>query len=204
MSFSTQLVGFVKRNLILKYRYKFQTLPELYYPAIMLSVLIVFYYTFKPASYGPVEYTPQYMNNLSQRINYRVFMSPNNLNTSRVGEELAKSRFLVEYFDTAELMKSEYLNRTSNLTSTGNASLLLNRYFGVEWTSFPYEYKIYNQWTNGLFQNNKVLITGNGQLCRDPSDLDYSTCGGNYLAFNGFSFLQNQLNLAIKKVDKIV
>lgn len=196
MSFLSQLLGFIKRNLILKYRNKFQTFPEIYNPIVILIVLIIFNISFKPVNYDPIQYAAEDLS-FSLIYNYYVFIYPNNGNTTIVGNELAKSIFIVKYFGSIDDMKSEYLNRTANGST-------FNRIFGIEFSDmnqFPYQYKMYNQWDDSLFQNQKVLTSANGNLCRNKTDYTYQTCAGNTLVYNGFSYLQSKLNLAIKKVN---
>lgn len=195
MSFISQLLGFLKRNLILKYRNKFQTFPEIYNPITILIVLVIFNYTFKPVKYSPVEYPAQDLA-LSSIVNYNVFIYPANANTTYIGNQLTMSRFFVRYFASVNDMKATYLNLTKN-------SSMFDTYYGIEFFSSSAQspsYKLYTLWDQNVFTNKKVVTTANGNICREQTTYSYPSCAGNVFFYNGLSYLQNKLNLAIKKV----
>lgn len=200
MSFFTQLRGFFKRNLLLKYRNKFQTFPEIYNPITILVVLIVFNYSFKPTNYEPVTYEPSDFSRQGYLYNFYVLISPNNEDTRKIGALLktAIGDSNLQYFNDTDSMKKYY---KSNI----DKAAILDRYFGVVFdnATFPYGYTIYNKWDNSLFQNTKVITFGNGLACRDilkSNKSDYLSCAGNLLANEGFSYFQSVLNNAIKQV----
>lgn len=198
MSFLSQLLGFLKRNVILKYRNKFQTLPEIYNPVTILGVLVLFNYLFRPVKYEAVKsYAPE---NLTLAYNkYHAFIYPKNLNTTAVGDQLAVDRFDVVYFNSLADMKATYLNLTVNQSVYWASDI----YFGIEFLSnsmLNASYKLYTNWDQSVFTNSKVLTTGNGKVCRNASSYSYKSCAGNLFVYNGLSYLQSRLNLAIKRV----
>lgn len=202
MSFTSQLFGFLKRNWILKYRNKFQTLPEIYNPITILAVLVLFNYLLRPVKYDAIKsYEPK---NISLDVfsNYHAFIYPKNVNTTAIGNQLAQIRGLdVAYFDSLADMKARYLNLSANQSSLFREDI----YIGVEFfSSSPASpsYKLYTNWEQSVFTNTKVLTTANGKVCRNASSYAYRACAGNLFVYNGLCFLQNQLNIAIKKVYK--
>lgn len=206
-SFFSQLSGFLKRNVILKYRNKFQTLPEIYNPITILVVLVLFNYLFRPQKFDAVaSYAPENIS-LSSLTNYHVFIYPNNVNTTQIGSLLLhgtqnnqqSSTIEVVYFDSLAAMKERYLNLSANQTSLWRQDI----YFGVEFYSASTEkpsYKLYTNWEQSVFTNNRVVTTANGKVCRNASLLSYKTCAGNLFVYNGLTYFQAKLNAAIKMV----
>lgn len=201
MSFFSQLFGFLKRNVILKYRNKFQTLPEIYNPITILIVLVLFNYLFRPQKFDAVNsYAPENLT-LSALNNYHLFVYPNNVNTTTIGSILLTStpQLNIVYFDSLALMKERYLNMSVNKSAVWRQDV----YLGVEFYSASREspsYKLYTDWEQSVFTNTKVVTTGNGKVCRNASQFSYRICAGNLFVYNGLSYLQASLNAAIKKV----
>jgi hypothetical protein len=102
----------------------------------------------------------------------------------------------VSYYNNTDSMKTFYRIRKDQ------SSLFYDRYFGVEFQSFPNVYTAYNEWNNQLFENDKVITFGSGQACRVSWNLTQvdQSCAGNILVYNGFAYFQYRLNLAIKQV----
>jgi hypothetical protein len=194
MSFKSQLFGFMKRNYKLKIRNKFQTLSEIYNMSIILAILVMFSYLFKSKVLEPVNYDAIPINN--SRTSVDVYITPNNQNTLKIGTmiKINYSNYLIKYFDNSNQMIEAYNNRSS--TSFTNC-------FGIEFTndSFPYQYKLYNNWDDSLFSNSKVNIFADSRECRKDLIVSSGNCAGNKIIFNGLALLQYNIDLAIKNVN---
>lgn len=197
MSFKTQLFAFLKRNYILKYRNKFQTLPEIYHPLSILAVLVLFNYLFSTEKFDPVQYAPETLGRTYLTINAYIY--PNTSETQSIARliKLNYYNIVTRFYNDTDQMKNSYLNISSK-------DSFINRHFGVEFSNrnFPFEYKIYSKYDDYLFKNNKVVLKGNGKECRKISNSSfqsaYESCAGNKLVYNGFANLQYNLNSAIR------
>jgi hypothetical protein len=194
MSFKSQLLGFVKRNIKLKIRNKLQTTSELYNISIILAVLVFFNYFFKPEVLIPVSYKSQYLPTTS---GLNVFIAPNNEKIKNISDMMSSSNprtFSIRYFNSAIEMKEAYANQSYNATSC----------FGIEFNDdpkiFPYEYKLFTSSEKELFSDTKANIIKDSRTSRNDELGIWKTTFGNQLVFNGLSFLQYSLDSAIKNV----
>lgn len=200
MSFQSQLIGFLKRNLKLKLRNKFQIFPELYNPFSILLVLILFNFIFKSENYGPEQYEPENFESFSI-YTMRLYFYPDTNLTRTIANSMRLEKFNVKrkFFSEISKMKSEYLTDSFNRS-------VFDIFYGIEFSpeNLPYEYKIYNAYDEKFFKGNKVILTANGKECRKNGSFlltaFYKECAGNTMRYNGFAELQFNLDRAIKKV----
>ncbi len=202
MSFKSQLLGFLKRNLILKYRNKGQLFSEIYNPTIILIILVLFNSFFKSEVLPSEKNAPEiFQKNIFIE---NIYVYPND---ARVKDFLAYikddgSFYSTTFFDKLDDMKNAYLLSADNTYGT---------YWGIEFANSTetnsIEYKLYFKWDDSLITNNNIKLMDNGKICRrnktDALTLQsYYNCAGNKLVYNGFSRLQRNLDYSIKKVNK--
>jgi hypothetical protein len=195
MSYSSQLQGFLKRNFLLKYRNKFQTFMEIYNPLAILGVLIIFSFAFKSEKFQAQDFKEE--NITSPLLGLELYISPDSLETREIAGKI-KYINSVRYFNNTDEMKRNY-----TLTADGDT---LRTHIGVSFNQnrFPYEYKLFSKWDDELFGKKKAQLLTDSRRCRkNLTDLlnDYQTCAGNKLLYNGFAYLQYNLDLAIKSVN---
>lgn len=198
--FTSQLYGFLKRNLKLKYRNKMQTLPEIYNPVTILAILILFSFLFKSENLPATEYKPEY---LGSNALVKILIYPDNNNTQFIGDLVKKNGLFsfnaIKYFNSTDYMKKFYLNQSD---------LQVYDYIGIEFsdTNFPYLYKLYTKWDDALFNYKSAKLTADGRVCQiNTTDFlnVYENCAGNKLVYNGLSYIQSVLDASIKSVSRI-
>ena len=201
MSFKSQLIGFLKRNLILKLRNKGQLFSEIYNPTIILIILVLFNSFFKSDVLTTEKYAPETFQGSFFIEN--IFVYPNDAKTQnflRFIMDDGRSYYNVTYFDKLNDMKDAYLSSSDNTYAT---------YWGIEFSnsSGPNSivYTLYIKWDDSIISDNQIKLKDNGKVCRlnktDVLNLNsYRTCAGNKFVYNGFSLLQRNLDYSIKKV----
>jgi hypothetical protein len=203
MSYKSQLIGFIKRNYILKRRNKFQTMPEIVNP-IMLVAFLILINTILPtnkyeaATFALEKFPPETY--LFSKV--RIYLQPDNNETRRIGSFIKteyKNTIIIVYFNNTNDLFQRYLDDAKN-------SSMFDTYLGVEisQSNFPFEYTIYHPWDTMLFENKAVKLTVDSRTCRKDSKSvlnEYDGCGGNKFVYRGLSKLQYILNRAIKTVS---
>lgn len=200
MGFKSQLFGFIKRNFILKYRNKLQTWPELYTPILILLTLVLFNYVFTNERLSQEQFKAEpFPLNISLPLSSYLYISPNNTQTRTIGSLINNHlKFHYnKYSNNSKLLKDKYASDSANYKR-----MLA---FGIDFSSknFPFQYTIYSQWNNDLFDGNKVRLFANSDSCRKNSSeifkLGYTKCAGNKYVFNGLSTLKFYIDYVIKK-----
>ena len=199
MSFKSQLIGFLKRNLILKYRNKSQLFQEIYNPSIILIILVVFNSLFKSEVLPSENYG---QNKLMPKGRENIYVFPDDTETRKIFQYIGDNDgiYTMQFFGNLTEMKNSYLKAADNSSDT---------FWGIEIlykSSSVVNYKIYHRWDDSLIDNNKIKLYGNGKECRlnktDPLTLStYYSCSGNKLVYNGFSLLQSSFDYSIKMVN---
>jgi hypothetical protein len=196
MSYSSQLQGFLKRNFILKYRNKFQTVMEIYNPLAILAILILFSFIFKSERFEAEDFNVE--NITTPFLGLELYISPDRIGAREI---TAKIKYInsVKYFNSTDEMKRNY-------TESADADRL-RTHIGVAFNQnhFPFEYKLFTQWDDELFSRKKAQLVSDSRRCRKnlTSILnDYRSCAGNKLLYNGLAYFQYNLDLAIKIVIK--
>jgi len=196
MSYSSQLRGFLKRNFLLKYRNKYQTLMEIYNPLAILAILILFSFVFKSERFEAEDYKPQ--NISSPLLDIELYTCPDTIGARKIVAQI-KNIYTVKFFNNTDEMKKNY---------TESAQVdRFRTHIGVEFNqnSFPNEYKLYSQWDDEFFSRKKAQLLFDSRRCRKNTTNilnDYRECAGNKLLYNGFAYFQYNLDLAIKTVTK--
>jgi hypothetical protein len=200
MSFKSQLIGFLKRNLILKLRNKGQLFSEIYNPTIILIILVLFNSLFKSDILKSEKYAPETFQ--GSIFTENIFVYPNDSKTQNLLRFIVDdgSYYKITYFDKLDDMKDAYLSSSDNTYAT---------YWGIEFSnlSLPNSivYTLYIKWDDSIISNNQIKLTDNGKVCRlNKTDVlslnSYRTCAGNKFVYNGLSLLQRNLDYSIKKV----
>jgi len=165
----SELLGFTKRNFLLKYRNKSQLFPELALPLIVLLFITAGNYAFTQEFHKEGYFLPEQNHLIGNRI---------------------KVAF-VKYYHTTEQMKQEYIrdNEGQNYNSQS---------FGIKFVdhNFPLEYTIFKAWSIELFFKNSVkLFELSYAFNKESTDIlnKYTECAGNRM-----SALKNYTDLAVK------
>ena len=197
MTFFSQILGFIKRNFLLKVRNKVQTVPEIYNPLTLLAVLVLFNYILPSERFDAVTPTAEIFPN-NAYIMSQGYIVPDTPETRSIGQQLMQVKYLfknIMYFNNTDDMKAVYLNQSKYSDN-----------FGIEFAKdkFPYEYTIFTKWDTQLFSSKGVNLFTNGNLCRPNKSYNfqnYKECGGNRVVYNGLTTLQYSLDKIIKSVS---
>jgi hypothetical protein len=193
MGFSSQFRGFLKRNFLIKYRNKTQTLTEIITIIIVLVILIFFDRYFKARKYDVVKYDPVSIG--QDFVSLNIFMMPDTSLIHKIGDYLRRNNSKIgqiTYFNNKTEMEDYYLKTGTDGT------------FGVHFTGKDLTtYTIYTKWEDALFNDTNVMLTTDSRDCRIRNATTFNffeNCAGNKLVYNGFTFLQYHLNFNIIKV----
>ncbi|CAF0971462.1 unnamed protein product, partial [Brachionus calyciflorus] len=186
-----QLKGFFKRNVKLRVRNKLQLVFEIYQQIIILSVLIIYNYAFVSEKLPSEKYNPESLRD--SLLSKNLFIYPDNSQTRLLGNYLQFEIFSLKlkFFNDTKQMKEFYLNFNEKSVSYIET-------FGLEFTRFPTEYKIYHKYDEILFAGNKINYFADSRDCRNGT-FTYSICAGNKIVYNGLAYLQYKLDASIKK-----
>ncbi|CAF1026053.1 unnamed protein product [Brachionus calyciflorus] len=187
-----QLKGFFKRNLKLRLRNKLLLGFEIYQQAVILLVLIIYNYAFQSEKFPSEEYYPEILKD--SLLSKNLFIYPDNSETRLLGNylqtELIKLKLM--FFNDTKYMKEFYFNFNESTISYIET-------FGLEFTRFPSEYKIYQKYDQIFLDGNKIKYFADSRDCRKKT-FGYSLCAGNKIVNNGLAYLQYKLDTSINKV----
>ncbi len=210
MSFTSQLLGFTKRNSLIKYRNKFQLFSEILFPITVLLFITVGNYTFTDEIYNeafflPEDFPPQVLNSTQSLYLYII---PDNVQTRHIGDFISDQNAnrlkvaFIKYCNTAEQMKHEYIHDNQGQKYNPQS-------FGIEFAdhNFPFDYTIFKSWSIELFFKNNVKLFKHSFICnKESTDIlnKYTECAGNRYVYDGLSALKYYTDLAIKSVRFIL
>lgn len=203
MSFNSQLIGFIKRNFILKYRNKLQTLPEIYTPILILIALVIFNYVFEYQTLkAEVFQDEEFPFKFNISLNSYLYISPNDTQTQMIGNDIKNymNFHYIRFFNTSSALKERYAKDAENYNHTFA--------FGLDFTKTNYnmsvfDYKIFTEWTSELFDGSQVKLFSDSDMCRKNDEIlnfAYNKCAGNKYVYNGLSSLKLYIDYLLKKV----
>ena len=199
MTFSSQLIGFTKKNFILKYRNKLQLAADILNPSFMLVSLIIFNYLFNRQQFDEIEFfvREEFPSLLLRNQSINLLITPNNNYTNFIGRSIRSYLKFgrTEYFDDLIDLKSSYAKDRTSTVQT----------FGLEFSyeNFPFDYTIYKQWSEDIFSKENVNLFTDSRECRKNATkiLDlYEDCPGYKYVYDGLSSIKYYTDIAIKNV----
>lgn len=204
MSFSSQLIGFIKRNFKLKFRNILQTLPEIYTPILILIALVIFNYVFEYEYLHSEEFSEEpFPFNPELPLYSYLYISPNNTYT-RLVVSLIKQHMnftYIRHFNTIDAAKERYKMDAENYDRLYAFGL---DFTYTNFTSGVFNYSIFTEWNDELFSGDQVNLFSNSEMCRKSSGdillMGYPRCAGNRYVYNGLSSLKFYVDFFLKKV----
>ena len=202
MSFGCQLLSLIKRNLILKYRNKLQTVPEILLPLFILLTLIIFNLFFKNELLQAQTFEAELISdhNLSSAFQSSTYLyiTPNNTNTHHIQNVLIQDFKRVKIFDNMTILKDTYLKENENKRD-------YKSFYALEFNKFPNNYTIHIEWNAKLFSSNKVNLFDDSdfEICRKKNK-DYKHCAGNEFVYDGLSYFITYIDKSIRRVNSLI